>query len=143
MMLNSTRAKAKDAKIQAKLGYRPLPNVNPSYPYAYTLPIPIAPAAAAPPGMPSMPVMPMSTPMPMPTQKPPGTFQPTSWMLLPTLEEFGIRRPFDAPGRPEGLGGKSVVEIGGVEWPKMSRTMTHVRFSWVWHTCTQRYMHVK
>lgn len=48
-------------------------------------------------------------------------------MLLPTLEEFGIRRPFDAPGpgRPEGLGGRKV-DIGGTEWPMMSRTMTYV-----------------
>lgn len=30
-----------------------------------------------------------------------------------------MRRPFDAPGRPS-------VDIGGTEWPKMSRTMTHV-----------------
>ena len=55
-------------------------------------------------------------------QKPTMPHQPVSWMMMPTLEEFGIRRPFDAPGRPSGVGGPS----GQGQWPMMSRTMTHV-----------------
>lgn len=51
-----------------------------------------------------------------------GPGQPNSWMLLPTLEQFGVRRPFDAPGQvPD-----KIHNIGGTEWPMMSRTMTHV-----------------
>ncbi len=59
--------------------------------------------------------------------------QPTSWTMLPTLEEFGVRRPLDAPGRPANLGGPQ----GGPKWPMMSRTMTHVsesRFRDLWRT---------
>ncbi|ORY34812.1 hypothetical protein BCR39DRAFT_585760 [Naematelia encephala] len=52
---------------------------------------------------------------------PPATVQPTGWMMLPTHEEFGIRRPFDSPGRPAGLGGP----VRAPEWPMMSRTMSH------------------
>lgn len=47
---------------------------------------------------------------------------PLSFMLLHTGEEFGIRRPFDAPGLPRGLGGPP----GQAGWPMMSRTMTQV-----------------
>ncbi|KAK8849595.1 hypothetical protein IAR55_004930 [Kwoniella newhampshirensis] len=44
--------------------------------------------------------------------------EPMSFMLLPTLEEMGVRRPFDAPGLPAALGGAGT-------WPMMSRTMSH------------------
>ena len=48
--------------------------------------------------------------------------QSISWTMLPTLEEFGARRPFDATGRPPNLGGPE----GQAHWPQMSRTLTHV-----------------
>jgi hypothetical protein len=44
-------------------------------------------------------------------------WHPSNWMMLPTMEEFGVRRPFDAVGQP----GK-----GDGQWPMMSRTMMHV-----------------
>jgi len=43
------------------------------------------------------------------------------WVMLPTLEEFGVRRPLNAPMEDKGP------TVGGVEWPMMSRTMHHVR----------------
>lgn len=46
-----------------------------------------------------------------------------SFMLTSTGEEFGIRRPFNAPGLPRSLGGPP----SQAGWPMMSRTMTHVR----------------
>ncbi|KAL7425003.1 hypothetical protein Q5752_000690 [Cryptotrichosporon argae] len=65
---------------------------------------------------------PLPQPAPVPTSSPaelaaaaparPG--QPTSFMLLPALEEFGVRRPFNPPAQP-----------GDAAWPLMSRTMTH------------------
>jgi hypothetical protein len=51
-----------------------------------------------------------------------GREQPTSWTMLPMLEDFGVRRPLDGPGRPANLGGPK----DGPQWPMMSRTMTHV-----------------
>ncbi|ORX37828.1 hypothetical protein BD324DRAFT_623472 [Kockovaella imperatae] len=48
----------------------------------------------------------------------------TRWMMLPTGEEFGVRRPFDGPGRPP--------IKGPGDWPMMSRTMTHVSRKWRW-----------
>ncbi|OCF41975.1 hypothetical protein I317_04167 [Kwoniella heveanensis CBS 569] len=59
-------------------------------------------------------------PTPTTTTGPGGPGDPMKFMLLPTMEEFGIRRPFDQPGIPPALGG------GGKTWPMMSRTMTHV-----------------
>jgi hypothetical protein len=41
--------------------------------------------------------------------------------MLPTLEEFGVRRPMEIPL------GQTGPTNAGVEWPMMSRTMTHVR----------------
>ena len=106
------RQKAKEAKLAAKLGYRPLPPIRPCTPTSTstTAPAPAtsAPAAPAP-----------STANPAFGSGPPPAWNPTTWAHLPPLEEFGVRRPFDAPGRPP-------VDIGGTEWPKMSRTMTHV-----------------
>jgi hypothetical protein len=55
-------------------------------------------------------------------QIPPPPPDPLSFMLLPTGEEFGVRRPFNAPGLPRSLGGPP----GQAGWPMMSRTMTHV-----------------
>jgi hypothetical protein len=55
-------------------------------------------------------------------QPPPPPNDPLSFMLLPTGEEFGVRRPFNAPGLPSSLGGPP----GHAGWPMMSRTMTHV-----------------
>lgn len=55
-------------------------------------------------------------------QIPPPPPDPLSFMLLPTGEEFGVRRPFNAPGVPRSLGGPP----GHAGWPMMSRTMTHV-----------------
>jgi hypothetical protein len=64
-----------------------------------------------------------TAPGPMPIPPPPP--DPLSFMLLPTGEEFGVRRPFNAPGLPRSLGGPP----GQAGWPMMSRTMTHV--SWL------------
>ncbi|WVQ95959.1 hypothetical protein IAU59_003058 [Kwoniella sp. CBS 9459] len=58
-------------------------------------------------------------PVPTTTTGPGGPGDPMKFMLLPTMEEFGIRRPFNQPGIPPALGG------GGKTWPMMSRTMTH------------------
>lgn len=70
--------------------------------------------------------------MPIPNQYPSATApaqmhtttlaDPLSFMLHSTGEEFGVRRPFDAPGLPRSLGGPA----GHAGWPMMSRTMTHV-----------------
>lgn len=94
-------------KLEKKLGYRPLPQYIP----------------------PQLPLPGGATYKSLPTSQPPpqvsaGLGQPSSWMLLPTLEQFGVRRPFDAPGIPD-----KIHTIGGTEWPMMSRTMTHVSFN--------------
>jgi hypothetical protein len=47
--------------------------------------------------------------------------------MLTNGEEFGVRRPFDAPGMPRQLGGPP----GHAGWPMMSRAMTYV--SWPGH----------
>lgn len=103
------RARKNAIKLEKKLGYRPMPEyIPPPHASAVARSLPTATATAN-------------------TVAPPaGPGQPTSWMLLPTLEEFGVRRPFDAAGRPDGLNGRKV-DIGGTEWPMMSRTMTYVR----------------
>jgi hypothetical protein len=55
-----------------------------------------------------------------------------SFMLLETGEEFGVRRPFDAPGLPRALGGPT----GQAGWPMMSRTMTQVsHLGYMWGRC--------
>ncbi|KAI9639044.1 uncharacterized protein MKK02DRAFT_31300 [Dioszegia hungarica] len=92
------KARNSAMKLEKKLGYRPMPQYIPA-----PTDRPLPPLSA---GMES-------------TAPNNALGQPTSWMLLPTLEQFGLRRPFDAPGQP----GK--VDIGGTEWPMMSRTMTH------------------
>ncbi|GFZ49984.1 hypothetical protein JCM24511_07737 [Saitozyma sp. JCM 24511] len=48
-----------------------------------------------------------------------GPDHPATWIMLPTLEEFGVRRPMEIPL------GQTGPTIAGVEWPMMSRTMTH------------------
>ncbi|KAK4687140.1 hypothetical protein P7C73_g2968, partial [Tremellales sp. Uapishka_1] len=48
--------------------------------------------------------------------KKPPMEDPMRWMMLPTMEEFGVRRPLN----PNALGGPN-----GRPWPMMSRTMTH------------------
>ena len=68
-----------------------------------------------------IPSYPMNT-APGQMQIPPPPPDPLSFMLLPTGEEFGVRRPFNAPGVPRSLGGPP----GHAGWPMMSRTMTHV-----------------
>lgn len=88
------RAKEKQLKWLRKHPHRNLP--QPSYP------LNTAPAAMH--------------------QPPPRPDDPLSFMLLPTGEEFGVRRPFNAPGLPSSLGGPP----GHAGWPMMSRTMTHV-----------------
>ena len=70
--------------------------------------------------------------MPIPNQYPSATApaqmhrttppDPLSFMLSSTGEEFGVRRPFDAPGLPRSLGDPA----GHAGWPMMSRTMTLV-----------------
>lgn len=62
----------------------------------------------------------LTTAEPTPGAKPTpaAQAQPTKWMMMPTMEEFGVRRPFNAMGHPR---------PGGSEWPMMSRAMTHVR----------------
>ena len=67
-----------------------------------------------------IPTYPMNT-SPTPMQHLPPS-DPLSFMLMPTGEQFGVRRPFDAPGLPRSLGGPP----GHAGWPMMSRTMTHV-----------------
>lgn len=61
-----------------------------------------------------------TTNLPPPMEEPkPIPQEPLSYMMLPTLEEFGVRRPFDSVGPPSALGGQG-------QWPMMSRTMNHV-----------------
>ena len=43
------------------------------------------------------------------------------WMMVPSMEDFGVRRPFDTAGQ--------MPQAGQGEWPIMSRTMTRVRWS--------------
>lgn len=105
----TSRQKQKEAKLAAKLGYRPLPQLK-------STPTPTAPTASA--AVPR-PTSQSAPPNPAFGSGAPPQWNSTSWAHLPPLEEFGVRRPFDAPGRPG-------VDIGGTEWPKMSRTMTHV-----------------
>ncbi|WWD20220.1 hypothetical protein CI109_104696 [Kwoniella shandongensis] len=78
---------------------------------------PGAPLPRLPPE-PTAPSQPTATPAAQPASAPTPGGQPMSFMLLPTLEEYGVRRPFDAPGVPGALGGAGT-------WPMMSRTLSH------------------
>jgi hypothetical protein len=78
-----------------------------------------------------MPTYPMNTAPPAMAQ--PQGQQPLSFMM-PTGEEFGVRRPFNAPGVPVSLGGPP----GHAGWPMMSRTMTHVSSSVVCIYCANQ-----
>jgi len=84
------RAKEKELKRQSKNPHRRMPMPTPALATA------AEPSLAAP-------------PQPQANAK---------WMMTPTMEEFGVRRPFDT------LGG--LPQAGPGEWPMMSRTMTHV-----------------
>lgn len=84
------RAQEKQLKKDRKNPYRPMPIPTPAQAAA-----PLEPAPAAP-------------------------LEPANakWMMMPTMEEFGVRRPFDHVG--------PLPQAGQGEWPMMSRTMTHV-----------------
>ncbi|WVR08135.1 hypothetical protein IAU60_005181 [Kwoniella sp. DSM 27419] len=96
-----------------------LKHPNNTLPYVGPGSVPVNPAAPTDPSQ-SKPESKLKT------SKDPGqpriNLDPMTFMLLPTGEEFGVRRPFDETaawtGRPPALGGT------GNPWPMMSRTLT-------------------
>ena len=90
-ILSIPREQEKQLKWQRKHPNRSLPTPTPAT---------ISTAKLGPPAQPNVPTS-------------------TKWMMMPTMEEFGVRRPFDASGRFPQVG-------AGSQWPMMSRTMTHV-----------------